>query len=144
MSSEPLLNSYSSSPPNSQYWSHITRTTALLQAEVSLQNDSFIRDLRQPSTELKAKIEKDMTYLSKTFEDCAYLIQFQDSFFHDIDRSLQQTRENTNQLKAALQKSSSQASCQQKILNCIITALGVIILILVGLVFVKIFFTSLE
>lgn len=101
------------------------------------EHDRYMQKLKEENNQAKLRIEKDMGYIKKLFEESGSLIDFQDSFVTQIDQTLAKAEDNSALLLAALKKRSDSIGCQQKILNSIIISLFFIILLLVGIVIIK-------
>jgi t-SNARE complex subunit (syntaxin) len=97
---------------------------------VDKSHEEFMKSLVQDTAQQKLKIEKDMNYVYKTFQDFAYLTEFQDTYVQEIDKSLQKAEENSKALVNSLKKANDKAGCYQRLLNSIIIVLVVSILLL--------------
>ena len=100
-------------------------------------HEEFMKSLDEYSLEDRAKVEKDMQYLHKIFEDCGSLIEFQGNFVDEIDKNLKEAEENSKSLAAALKKANTKATCQQRVLNGVIISLSLAVVFLLAIAYIK-------
>ncbi|OMJ68739.1 hypothetical protein SteCoe_28880 [Stentor coeruleus] len=92
--------------------------------------EEFMSSLQEDTTKERFRIEKDMKYLTKTFEDCGFIVEFQDNYIQEIDKSLKEAEENSKKVVETLKKAKDKIGCYQSILNSIIVALIIVIILL--------------
>lgn len=143
MSNVPLLDKNRVSLPNApirnspkntdNFWTVLeNRQKSPIQSQILITKtaEEFMSSLQEDTIKERIRIEKDMNYLTKTFEDCGYLVEFQDNYIQEIDKNLKEAEDNSKKVAETLKKAKDKMGCYQSILNSIIIALILVIILL--------------